>query len=115
MQPLSSAVLIPEHADIRAMALAQVLPVHETDWALAMRGRVQARMWQYSLTPRESQVAWLLLDGLTNREIAEQLCIEMQTAKIHITNIGRKMFGTERAYGSRWKITLALIGWERVR
>lgn len=43
------------------------------------------------LTPRESEVLELVSDGLTNREIGENLTIEVGTVKNHIHNILDKL------------------------
>jgi len=45
----------------------------------------------HGLTDRETQVLRLVADGLTNREIAEQLSIAEQSAKNHVSNLLRKM------------------------
>ena len=39
------------------------------------------------LTPREIQVAKLAAEGLTNGQIAQDLCIARGTAKIHVSNV----------------------------
>jgi DNA-binding NarL/FixJ family response regulator len=43
------------------------------------------------LTQREREVAGLLDDGLTNKEIARHLCIELATVKNHVHNILDKL------------------------
>lgn len=43
------------------------------------------------LTRREQQVLELLIDGLSNREIAEQLFITEGTASVHVSHILRKL------------------------
>lgn len=43
------------------------------------------------LTPRERQVAQLVGEGLSNKEIARRLCIEVPTVKNHVHNILRKL------------------------
>lgn len=43
------------------------------------------------LTPRQREIAALLLDGLPRREIAARLCIEDRTVRNHITAIGRAL------------------------
>jgi DNA-binding NarL/FixJ family response regulator len=44
-----------------------------------------------TLTPREQQVARLVSEGLSNKEIAAQLCIEVATVKNHVHNILQKL------------------------
>jgi NarL family two-component system response regulator LiaR len=51
----------------------------------------------YELTPREEEVLALLVEGLTNPEIAERLVISRSTAKAHVSNILSKMGVSNRA------------------
>lgn len=44
-----------------------------------------------TLTQRERQVASLVGEGLSNKEIASRLCIEVTTVKNHVHNILRKL------------------------
>ena len=44
-----------------------------------------------SLTARESEVLKLLLDGASNREIARELVLSLNTVKKHVLNIHRKL------------------------
>ena len=48
------------------------------------------------LTAREREVLALLVDGLSNLEIAEQLSIGMATVKYHLTNIFTKLGAKNR-------------------
>ena len=43
------------------------------------------------LSRREAEVAVMVLEGLTNREAADKLCVAEQTVKFHLTNIYRKL------------------------
>lgn len=43
------------------------------------------------LTPRQRQVVKLVCDGLTNREIAEQLGISVRTVEVHRFNLMRRL------------------------
>jgi DNA-binding NarL/FixJ family response regulator len=45
----------------------------------------------YGLTPREVQVVGAVVQGLTNREIAQRLVVSEDTVKHHITNIFDKL------------------------
>jgi DNA-binding NarL/FixJ family response regulator len=48
---------------------------------------VRARLATCGLTPRQQQVVELVLQGLTNREIAAALRIEEYTVKVHLRDI----------------------------
>jgi DNA-binding NarL/FixJ family response regulator len=50
-----------------------------------------------ALTAREREVAALVADGLSNKEIAQRLCIELPTVKNHVHNILEKLQVTRRA------------------
>ena len=104
------AVLIPDHADIRAMALAQMIPVREEEWELALSARIQQRMWEFRLTPREQQICWLILRGHTDKEISQTLGIALSTTKNHLKNAGKKVFGAERPWMGRLTLILRIIG-----
>lgn len=43
-----------------------------------------------TLTEREYEILESISKGMTNREIAEKFCIEINTVKCHITNIYQK-------------------------
>jgi DNA-binding CsgD family transcriptional regulator len=64
---------------------------------LARRGRldlgagVPAERGLAGLTPRELEVLRLLVEGRSNRQIAEQLFISGKTASVHVTNILTKL------------------------
>ncbi|WP_230421055.1 helix-turn-helix transcriptional regulator [Actinomadura soli] len=55
-----------------------------------------------ALTPREQEVAALLADGLTNREIAERLVISKRTVDSHIEHILTKLSFTSRTQIAVW-------------
>ena len=64
---------------------------------LARRGRLDlgvrlpAEQTLAGLTPRELEVLRLLVEGRSNRQIAEQLFISGKTASVHVTNILAKL------------------------
>ena len=50
----------------------------------------------FNLTPREKEVLDLLVQGLSNTEIAERLIVSTCTAKAHVCNILTKLSVTDR-------------------
>jgi len=70
------------------------------DRALAWKGSDEqpGRAAPAPLTPRESQVALLLAEGLSNRQIAERLVIAEKTAALHVEHILGKL-----GLHSRWQ------------
>jgi len=52
------------------------------------------------LTRREQQVIELLVDGLTNREIAARLVVEPDTIKDHVQSIIKKLGATDRTHAA---------------
>ncbi|WP_436502003.1 ATP-binding protein [Actinokineospora sp. HUAS TT18] len=54
------------------------------------------------LTPRELEIARLVSDGMTNREIAGRLVIALRTADTHVQNILTKLDFANRAQIAAW-------------
>lgn len=54
------------------------------------------RMKEAMLTPREQEVLYLVVKGLSNREIADQLFISEHTVKNHMSNIFQKLGASDR-------------------
>jgi DNA-binding CsgD family transcriptional regulator len=54
------------------------------------------------LTRRESEIAGLVAEGLTNREIAERLVMSQRTAEGHVSRILGKLGLTSRAQLAAW-------------
>jgi predicted ATPase/DNA-binding CsgD family transcriptional regulator len=54
------------------------------------------------LTPREREIAGLVAEGLSNREIAARLVIAQRTAETHVENILAKLGFTSRAQIAAW-------------
>ncbi len=93
-----TAAIRSAHAGQSALApeAIQALLQDETDDADSMP--------DYSLTPREMEVLVLLVEGLSNRQIAERLVVSRATAKAHVSHILEKLSVSNRAAA----ITLAL-------
>jgi DNA-binding CsgD family transcriptional regulator len=54
------------------------------------------------LTRRETEVAKLIADGLTNRDIAARLVISVRTAETHVDHIRTKLGFSNRAQIAAW-------------
>ncbi|WP_418960160.1 ATP-binding protein [Streptomyces tritici] len=60
------------------------------------------------LTPRERQVAALLAEGLSNKEIAARLVVSTRTAETHVDHILGKLGFTSRAQVAAWSAAQGL-------
>jgi DNA-binding CsgD family transcriptional regulator len=82
------------HATATSLGAA---PLREALEALARRGRLDlgirlpGQRALAGLTPRELEVLRLLVEGRSNRQIAEQLFISNKTASVHVTNLLAKL------------------------
>jgi len=50
------------------------------------------------LSPRQEEVIALMADGLTDREIAQELCISPRTVRMHSEVLRRKLGVTKRRH-----------------
>ena len=57
---------------------------------------------QRGLSSREAEVAELVTQGLSNREVANKLFVTEKTVKFHLTNIYKKMSVKSRAQLIVW-------------
>jgi DNA-binding CsgD family transcriptional regulator len=55
-----------------------------------------------ALTPRQLEIARLIADDLTNRQIADRLFLSERTVETHMTNILNKLGLNSRIQLSRW-------------
>ena len=46
---------------------------------------------EQGLSKRETEVVVLVLQGLTNKQVADKLCVAEKTVKFHLTNIYKRM------------------------
>jgi predicted ATPase/DNA-binding CsgD family transcriptional regulator len=65
------------------------------------------------LTPREREVALLVAEGLTNRQIGRRLVITEGTARLHVKHILQKLGFTSRAQIARWAAEQGLTAQSR--
>ena len=57
------------------------------------------------LSPREEEVAALVAEGLTNRQIAQRLVISERTAQNHVQHILTKLGFTTRGQVAAWRVS----------
>jgi DNA-binding NarL/FixJ family response regulator len=80
--------------EARVMAWARQLP-HATRPLAAAKG---------PLSPREYDVARLIVEGLSNRQIAESLVISERTVENHVSSILARLGVTTRAQVAAWAV-----------
>ena len=64
---------------------------------------------QALLTRRQREVLRLLTEGLTNKEIAEQLVVSLPTVSTHVASIFNKLRVTSRAAATRYAVEHHLV------
>jgi DNA-binding CsgD family transcriptional regulator len=74
-----------------------------TDRTAALVARLRAAA-PAALSPREGEVAKLVADGLTNRQIAARLVISERTAETHVQHILTKLGFTTRSQIAAWSV-----------
>jgi DNA-binding NarL/FixJ family response regulator len=77
-------LLKPVTAQRMAKALHKIRKKHGTEAEPESTGTVM-------LTEQEKRIIRLIADGLSNREMADRLCITPETVKFHIKNVYRKL------------------------
>ncbi len=63
-----------------------------------------------SLTRREREILGLVVQGLTNKQIAELLCISQATVKTHVENIIEKLGVSDRTQAAVWAVRAGVAG-----
>jgi DNA-binding CsgD family transcriptional regulator len=101
-QSLGPAVYADEHRrgaeDSVDNAIAMVLGEQEPT-AAGSEPRDQAGL---DLTPRETEIATLVAEGLSNRDIARRLVLSVRTVETHVQNILTKTGFTSRVQIASW-------------
>ncbi len=66
------------------------------------------------LTPREKEMLRLVAAGMSNKEIADKLCLSLRTVKAHLSNIFNKMNVASRSEALITALKLGIISLEDV-
>jgi DNA-binding NarL/FixJ family response regulator len=98
---LAGAIPERELADNFAAKAALHLPA-------ALRGRT-GRNHIDGLTAREADVAKLIANGMTNREIADELVLGVRTIESHVANAMAKLGFTTRSQLAAWAAEHGLL------
>ena len=61
------------------------------------------------ISPRELEVLALMVEGLSNQEIADRLFVSLNTVKTHISNLYQKLAVQRRAQAIRQATDLGLV------
>lgn len=64
---------------------------------------------KYGLTPRELEVLSLMVEGLTNPQISERLCVTISTTKAHVHSILQKLYINHRAKATAFAVKEGLV------
>ncbi len=100
-QTVSAVIAVSEGAGWLDPAIAKVVltNIRKGSETLERRGEINYKLGKnlYGLTEREMEVLALIVDGLTNPQIAEKLVITISTTKTHVHNILQKLYVGTRA------------------
>jgi two-component system nitrate/nitrite response regulator NarL len=77
---------------------------------LARQNREQRTLESALLTIRELEILQLVADGLSNKQIAERLCVSLHTVKNHVHNILEKLKVRHRSEAGRYAHQSGLFG-----
>jgi DNA-binding NarL/FixJ family response regulator len=91
--------------------LQTVRTVHEGKHSLpaSVAARLAQRIQRRELSERELEVLRLVVDGLTNKQIAVALHIAEATVKLHVSNILTKLDAQDRTHASTLAIQRGII------
>lgn len=93
---LSIRSILRGGAPIDPFIAREILKQISTAAPLPVSGQAMSDPEQESLTQREKEILSLVAQGLSNREIAEQLCVSRYTVESHIKHIYRKLSVSKR-------------------
>ncbi len=100
-QTVSAVIAVSEGAGWLDPAIAKVVltNIRKGNESTERRGEINYKLGKnlYGLTEREMEVLALIVDGLTNPQIAEKLVITISTTKTHVHSILQKLYVNSRS------------------
>ena len=112
-QTLSAVLAVSEGTGWLDPAIAKVVltNIRRTNVAEGRRGEINYKLGKnlYGLTEREMDVLALIVDGLTNPQIADKLCITISTTKTHVHSILQKLYVRTRAKATAMAMKEGLV------
>mgnify|MGYP004639561261 CR=1 FL=1 len=100
-QTVSAVLAVAEGASWLVPAIAKVVLTNfrRSRASSEKRGEINYKLGKnlYGLTEREMEVLALIVDGLTNPQIAEKLVITISTTKTHVHSILQKLYVNTRS------------------
>lgn len=100
-QTVSAVIAVSEGAGWLDPAIAKVVltNIRRGSASNERRGEINYKLGKnlYGLTEREMEVLALIVDGLTNPQIAEKLVITISTTKTHVHSILQKLYVNTRS------------------
>ena len=100
-QTVSAVLAVSEGAAWLDPAIAKVVltNINKTSSSSERRGEINFKLGKnlYGLTEREMEVLALIVDGLTNPQIADKLVITISTTKTHVHSILQKLYVNSRS------------------
>lgn len=75
----------------------------------AIAQKLEARKGQASLTPRESEVLKLIVDGNSNKEIMSELGLSASTVRVHVSNILEKLGALDRTQAAVFAVKRGIV------
>ena len=112
-QTISAVVAVSEGTGWLDPAIAKVVltNIKRTNPTEGRRGEINYKLGNnlYGLTEREMDVLALIVDGLTNPQIADKLCITISTTKTHVHSILQKLYVKTRAKATAMAMKEGLV------
>ncbi len=94
-----------------AIAKVVLTNVRKSKDSYERKGEINYKLGKnlYDLTEREMEVLALIVDGLTNPQIAEKLVITIATTKTHVHNILQKLYVNSRSRAIKMAMEEGLV------